>query len=254
MILKFKYSSQEEIPEHMMPLYAEVNGEYVLQVGEIEGVSPNAKLKEFRDSNTSLKTERDDLVSKLAVFQDVNVDEYKDLQAKKQEFEDGKYIENKDIEGLIADRTKRMAEDHSKEVSRFQDVITAANSKTANLTSELASVKIDNALSSEASKLEGLNPAMHDIVVMLGKQQFKMNENNEPEARNNGELIYGKDGLTAITIPEWIGTIPDSRPDFMVGSKGMDSNGSGNSIKTGGDLKNVKGRAKLDNFFADAVK
>jgi len=249
MILKFKYDSQEQIPEHMQALYAEANGEWVLQVGEIEGVAPNARLKEFRDTNNTLKAEVEDYAQKLAVFQDVDVDDYIELQAKRQEFNDGKYVKDKDIEGLIADRTKKMGEEHVKEVTRLKDAISVSNEKSKNFRSELASVKIDNALTTEASKLHGLNPSMSDIVVMLGKNRFIMNDNNEPVAMEGGEVVYGKDGVNPITIAEWIGTIPDIRPEFMMDSKGMDSNGGGQKITSGGDLSKTKGRAKLDNFF-----
>ncbi len=254
-MLKFTYESQDDIPTGFEALYAEVNGKWILQTSKIEGISSNAKLKEFRDNNLTLTDANADLKTRLAVFDDVDIDDHNALVARRQELEDGELIKNKDIEGLVTERTKRMSEDHAKEKKRFEIAIEAEKTKNGELTTNLASVKIDNALSSEASKLDGLNPAMQDIVVMLGKKMFKMNDKNEPEAKENGEVVYGKDGLTPITITEWVGGIPDNRPELMLESDGMESNGGSKKVSgKNSDLSKARGRQKLDSAFADLVE
>ena len=58
MPLKFKFKSKDEIPADHLPLYAEREGGWVL---DVEGAVEKSKLDEFRNTNVSLLKERDDL-------------------------------------------------------------------------------------------------------------------------------------------------------------------------------------------------
>ena len=58
MALKFKFKTKEEIPAEHLPLYAEREGAWVL---DVDGAVEKTKLDEFRNNNVELAKERDEL-------------------------------------------------------------------------------------------------------------------------------------------------------------------------------------------------
>lgn len=58
MALKFKLKTKEEIPAEHLPLYAERDGAWIL---DVEGAVEKTKLDEFRNTNVALLKERDEL-------------------------------------------------------------------------------------------------------------------------------------------------------------------------------------------------
>lgn len=63
MALKFK--TKEEIPAEHLPLYAEREGGWVL---DVDGVVDKSKVDEFRTTNVTLLKERDDLKKRFCHF------------------------------------------------------------------------------------------------------------------------------------------------------------------------------------------
>ena len=64
MALKFKFKTKEEIPAEYQALYAEREGEWVL---DCDGVAEKTKLDEFRVNNVALRKEIEVLVEEEAV-------------------------------------------------------------------------------------------------------------------------------------------------------------------------------------------
>lgn len=58
MPLKYKCKTKDEIPAEHLPLYAEREGAWVL---DVDGAVEKSKLDEFRNNNVALAKERDDL-------------------------------------------------------------------------------------------------------------------------------------------------------------------------------------------------
>jgi hypothetical protein len=58
MPLRFKFKTKDEIPADHLPLYAEREGGWIL---DVEGAVDKSKLDEFRHTNVSLLKDRDDL-------------------------------------------------------------------------------------------------------------------------------------------------------------------------------------------------
>ena len=54
MALKFKFKTKDEIPAEHLPLYAERDGAWLL---DVDGAVDKSKLDEFRTSNVSLGVE-----------------------------------------------------------------------------------------------------------------------------------------------------------------------------------------------------
>ena len=75
MALKFKFKTKDEIPAEHLPLYAERDGGWVL---DVDGAVEKTRLDEFRTTNVSLIKERDDLKKR---FDGIDPDEGRRLMA-----------------------------------------------------------------------------------------------------------------------------------------------------------------------------
>ena len=71
MALKFKFKTKEEIPAEHLPLYAEREGAWVL---DVDGAVEKTKLDEFRNNNVELAKERDELKKR---YEDIDPDAVK---------------------------------------------------------------------------------------------------------------------------------------------------------------------------------
>ena len=83
MALKFKFKTKEEIPAEHLPLYAERDGAWLL---DVDGAVENTKLDEFRTTNVSLLKERDELTKR---FEGIDPDEVRKLVDEKRRLEEG---------------------------------------------------------------------------------------------------------------------------------------------------------------------
>ena len=86
MPLKFKFKSKDEIPADHLPLYAEREGGWVL---DVEGAVEKSKLDEFRNTNVSLLKERDDLKRR---FEGIDPDEVRKLADEKRRLEEDRVL------------------------------------------------------------------------------------------------------------------------------------------------------------------
>src|SRR5690606_8915738 len=86
MALKFKFKSKDEIPADHLPLYAEREGAFVL---DVEGAVDKAKLDEIRTTNVALLKERDELKQR---FEGIDPDEVKQLKDAHQKAEEDRLL------------------------------------------------------------------------------------------------------------------------------------------------------------------
>src|SRR5690349_368111 len=118
-MLKLRYEKQEDIPKDAVGYYEEKdeNGKKVWAL-KIEGAVPEAKLDEFRTNNRNLKKQIDDLNLK---FEGVDPAEYVNLKGVVGGLKPEEVTEllkkAKDVDKLVADRTKTMVEDHNRQIA-----------------------------------------------------------------------------------------------------------------------------------------
>ena len=86
MSLKFNFKTKDEIPADHLPLYAERDGVWML---DVEGAVDKSKLDEFRSTNISLLKERDELKQR---FEGIDPDEVRTLMEAQQKAEEEKLL------------------------------------------------------------------------------------------------------------------------------------------------------------------
>jgi hypothetical protein len=217
MPLKFKFKSKEEIPAEHLPLYAERDGGWVL---DVDGAVEKARLDEFRATNVALLKERDDLKQR---FEGIDPDEVRKLAEEKRRLEllaQGHKPE--EIERLVTDRIKTVRGDFDKQVATL-------TGERDTLNTRLTAIQIDQGVITAATK-RGLRPTAIPDITARARTIFRL-VNGVPTAfeADGKTMRYGRDGLTPMTLEEWTDAQVAEAPHLFESNAGggAASNGSG---------------------------
>src|ERR1041384_7419074 len=151
MALKFKFKSKDEIPAEHLPLYAERDGAWHL---DVDGAVEKSKLDEFRNNNVALIKERDELKKR---FEGIDPEEIRRLVEEKQKLElQAQGHKPEEIEKIVEGRVKSLKSEWEKQVAGL-------TSERDGLTARLTTIQIDQGVTTVATK-RGLRPtAIPDI-------------------------------------------------------------------------------------------
>src|SRR5512140_2401487 len=111
MALKFKFKSKEEIPAEQANLYAERDGEWML---DVEGVVDKSKHDEFRTANVALRKELEDQKKR---FEGIDPDEVRKLAEEKQKLEETQQLKLGEVEKVLENRLKTARAEWEKQVA-----------------------------------------------------------------------------------------------------------------------------------------
>ena len=200
MPLKFKFKSKDEIPPDHLPLYAEREGGWVL---DVEGAVEKSKLDEFRNTNVSLLKERDDLKKR---FEGIDPDEVRKLADEKRRLEEDRVLngtphpgplpsaEREKFEKVLEARMKSLKGDFDKQLS-------AVTSDREGLTARLMAIQIDQGVVGVATK-RGLRATALPDITARARGVFRL-VNGVPQAfEADGQTVRpGKDGVAPMTKP-----------------------------------------------------
>ncbi len=222
MALKFKFKSREEIPTEHQSFYVERDGAWLL---DAEGVVDKSKFDEFRNTNVALLKERDELKQR---FDGIDPDEVKKLADEKRALElKAQGHKPEEIEKIVEGRIKTLRGELEKQV-------TGLTSERDQLNSRLTAIQIDQGVLTVATK-RGLRPTAIPDITSRARMIFKL-VNGAPRAfEADGQTVrYGKDGVTPMTLEEWVDSQVADAPHLFEsnsggGAAGNASGGSGGS-------------------------
>ena len=188
MALKYKFKSRDEIPAELANLYVERDGAFVL---DAEGVVEKTKADEMRNHNVDLRKQIEES-SRTATEQ------LKQVQAEKERLEllvQGHKPE--ELDRLVGERIKGLKADWDKQLS-------TVTGERDSLTSRLTAIQIDQGVLTVATK-RGLRPTAIPDITSRARVVFKL-VNGAPRAfeADGTTLRYGKDGVSPMTLEEWV--------------------------------------------------
>lgn len=239
MALKFKFKSREEVPAEHLSLYAERDGAWVL---DVDGVVDKTKLDEFRNNNVALIKERDELKQR---FDGIDPDQVRALLTEKQKREEEALLNGAPHPGSLPNAEREKVDKLIE--SRIKGIKTELEKQVGNLTSErdalnarLTAIQIDQGVITVATK-RGLRPTAIADITARARSVFKL-VNGVPAAfEQDGKSVrYGKDGLTAMSLEEWVDTQVSEAPHLFESNSG--SGAAGNA--SGGGARPHQGSAK----------
>ena len=226
MALKYKYAKREEIPAEVATLYVEREGAFVL---DAEGVTDKAKADEFRTNNVALRKELEEL---RARFDGIDPEAARTLADEKRKLEEAQQLKAGEVDKVVENRVKTLKADWDKQLS----VVTAERDS---LTSRLTAIQIDQGVITSATK-RGLRPTALPDITARARVVFKL-VNGVPQAFDaDGTTVrYGKDGVTPMTLEEWVDAQVADAPHLFESNAGGGAAGNG-SGGAGGISRSVK--------------
>ena len=162
---------------------------------------------------------------------DIDPEKAKEAQAKLQELEDKKLLDEGKVEELIAARTARMRADFDNQTAAFNEKIKIASGERDAAHSKLSEVLIDNALRTAAVKAKVRTTAMEDIV-LRGQKIWRLKD-GVPVPMVGDLVQYGTDPNKPMTMDEWVDGLSKDAPHLFEPSGGGGAQNNPNSGQRG---------------------
>jgi hypothetical protein len=225
MALKCRYESKGEIPGELLSHYAEREGGWQLDVeGGADPASveqlrrvDKAKLDEFRSNNVALLKQVEDLKKR---YDGIDPEEVRKLAEEKQRLEEEQQLKAGEVEKVLENRIKGLKADWDKEKA-------ALTSERETLTGRLTAIQIDQGIVGTATK-RGLRPTALPDITARARTVFRL-VNGVPRAfEADGTTVrYGKDGVSPMTLEEWVDTQVSEAPHLFESNAGGGASGNG---------------------------
>ncbi len=216
MALKFRYKTKDEIPAELVSLYAEREGGWQL---DCDGVAEKAKLDEFRNNNTALLKQVEDLKKR---FEGIDPDEVRKLAEQKARLEEERQLKAGELDKVVESRVKGLRGEWEKQVATL-------NAEREALNTRLTAIQIDQGVITAATK-RGLRPTAITDITSRARSVFKL-VNGAPRAfEADGTTVrYGRDGVTPMSLEEWVDAQVAEAPHLFESNAGSGaaSTGSG---------------------------
>lgn len=208
------YESLSEVPEALRTAAAEKEGKYVVSV------VPAAEVKEFRENNIALSKERDAMNAAMAQYEQVTgvpfteIEEGKlgdfakvleSLRDTKQRVDDGKLVEETSLEEASAQRVTDVTNSFKKQLEDMAKDRDAHKNARSQAERDRDSMLVENVIRMAASDPE---VAMLDKAVAMimpaAMSVFRAESGKIVPKEADGTVIYGNDGITAMSPKEWL--------------------------------------------------
>lgn len=232
------YDSQESIPEGLRDYAAkdETSGKFVVKV------APAAKLTEFRDNNTNLLRERDELknvVSRYASVVGENPDEAAEeisrLRTTAQQVEDGKLKGSEAIEKEVSARVKQMEESYKTQIQELGAKTQTLEQREREALNKFRQSVLDREITNAVlAKDSAANPDALPDIRSRAARVFTVNEKDQLVAMDGDAVVYGSDGITPMRPKEWLDKVIEEAPYLARTSAGGGAAGNRGDEKYGG--------------------
>jgi hypothetical protein len=224
MPLKYKYTGKEQIPAEHTALYVERDGSFYL---DAEGVVDKAKADEMRTHNIELRKQIEESLRTAT-------EERQKIQAEKERLElIAQGHKPEEIDKLVTERLKGLKADWDKQFA-------AVTGERDSLNMRLTTIQIDQGVITVATK-RGLRPTAIPDITARARTVFKL-VNGVPQAfEADGKTVrYGKDGITPMTLEEWVDAQVADAPHLFESNAGggAASNGAGGAAGVNRSVKN----------------
>ena len=208
MALKLKFKDVKEIPAGDERHYVERGGEWLL---DVENDGSKAKLEEFRQNNIALSNQ-------LKRFDGIDPDAVRQLAEEKHKLEEAAQIKAGEVDKVLAARLKA-------ELDKVHAPVVAERDA---LHGRLTAIQIDQAVVNEATK-RGLRATAITDITARARMTFKLVD-GVPQAFDGERMRTGKDGVSPMTLAEWVDALVSDAPHLFEANAGGGAAGSGGGV------------------------
>lgn len=236
-MLKLLLETLEGLSEEVKTLYKQ-GGDGKWHLDTEEDASAKAKLDEFRSNNIKLMKEREELTKKLEKLGDPA--EIEAMRKKLQALDDKKLIEEGKLDEVVNQRTERMRQDFENQIKQLTAAIDEREKKLSSTNQRLSEVLIDGEITKAVNGVGVVKKeAMRDILAR-GRATWHLDDEGKPTPKEGDKLLYGKDGLKALTFDEWAQALILTAPFLFEESGGGGAGGGANSGGRGAGFRGSK--------------
>jgi hypothetical protein len=196
------------------------------------GAVERARLDEFRNSNTALKKELEETRKR---YEGIDPDEVRKLAEEKRQLEETQQLKLGEVEKVLENRLKTAKADWDKQLAGISAERDALNVR-------LTAIQIDQGVTTVATK-KGLRPTAIPDITARARTVFRL-VNGVPTAfESDGKTVRaGKDGITPMTLEEWVDTQVTDAPHLFESNAGGgaagDAAGGGGAARANRAVKN----------------
>jgi hypothetical protein len=196
---------------------------------DAEGVVEKAKADEMRAHNIELRKQVEELAARFA---GIDPDEVKRLGEEKRQLEEEQRLKEGKFTEVLEARLKKAKADWDKQLGTLTTERDALNAR-------LTAIQIDQGVVAEATK-RGLRPTAMADITARARSGFKLVDGAPRAFEADGTTVrYGKDGVTPMTLEEWVDAQVADAPHLFesnagggaAGNPAGGGTGSGRSVK-----------------------
>lgn len=208
-MLKQSYDVQTDVPAAVQEHYTEKDGKWLLQTDP-----PVDLALEVKNALNQERTLRRDVEKNLTDFkvkyEGIDPDEFRKLQDRVKGLDDADVYDKQGIEALVTRRTDAMKAEHERQVGSLRRENDQLKTTAGDYERRWRQDRIKTALLDAVTK-NGVYEKAVDDAVQRGLSVFTdLDDKGNVIARNGDDVVYGKDGVNALTPSEWITTLKAS--------------------------------------------
>lgn len=236
------YASLSEVPESLREYAKEgEDGKFTVKVAAAD------KITEFRENNVKLSQQRDELLGTVTQYEQVTgvtLEQLKDgklkdfakaleqLRETKKKVDDGALVENTSLEEAAAQRVTEVTNGFKVQLAEAAKDRDAWKDRAAKAEDRANQMMVENSVRLAASDPD---VAMLDKAVNLVLPQafrvFRVEDGGKIVPKTtDGTVIYGSDGVTPMSVKEWLLKQRDDNEFLFKNSKGGGAAGSDQKV------------------------
>lgn len=243
MATNIPFAQLSDIPEGLRDHAVEKDGTYTVSV-EFAGV-----VKEFRNNNVEISKERDGLKTVLSKYEQATgvtmealdegklddfVSTFSQLKETKQRVDDGKLVEETSLEEASASRVAEVHTGYRAQLADSAKERDAHKARADAAEKRANSMVLENAVRIAAGDADvGMLENAVQMILPQAHSIFRVGEKGDITPKDaDGTVIYGGDGMSPMSIKEWLLKQRETNDFLFKGAKGSGSSGS-NSTDSG---------------------
>ena len=198
----------------------------------------------LKNKNTELIQVQKGLKTQLDTFEGIDPVAVRAILTKFSSEEEAELIAKGKIDEVLSKRTERLSADWQKKVDAEKGTVqklSAANQR-------LAARALSEAISKAAIKAGALPEAIEDITLRAKGAGWSIDEEGNPVAKAGDDIVFGKDGKTALTPNEWAESLRETAPHLWPRAQGSGAPGSNGSKAVTGDFSKLSPEDRISRY------
>lgn len=242
--LKSYVAKLDDVDEKYRDLYVESKSDgadaadgFVL---DVDGKDYKAKLDEFRNNNIRLRQDSEKLVEAAKRFDGIDPDKYREYKEKAESIDDKELLDKGKVDELVAKRIEALNTEHKSQLDALNKKVVEVTEESDKRKRKLSELLVNDALTKSVGEIGKLQPGALQDIQNRARAVWHVEDDGSIVAKSpEGNHLYGADGITKITMKEWMdGQAKDSPYLFMQNTGGGSGGGASEEGGSGGSIAN----------------